>query len=116
MKNLSLYKKLESIKSRSAWSRGVQSYALELVESAEVELTPDNVKAVLLNGARDWSQYSYGGCSAIYDADIAERVCTPSELKKKEGGELQPNSRENWLDVQARALSQALRLINRNLK
>ena len=30
----------------------------------------------------------------IYDSDIAERLCTPSELKRKRGDELPPNSRE----------------------
>jgi hypothetical protein len=115
MKNLSLYKKLESIKSLSAWSRGVKTYALELVESAEKELTPENVKAELLNGAQNWKQFSEGGCSLIYDADIAERLCTPSDLKKKKGGDLQPNSRETWLDVQARALFQAFNLIRRSI-
>jgi hypothetical protein len=116
MKNLSLYNKIESIQSRSAWSRGVKSYALEMIERSETELTPENAKSALLNGARDWREYSYGGCADIYDADIAERLCTPSELKRKRGGDLQPSTRETWLDVQARALSQALRLINRNLK
>jgi hypothetical protein len=115
MKNISLYNKIESFKSRSAWGRGVQSYALELVESAEIELTPDNVKAVLLNGARDWKEYSFGGCADIYDSDIAERLCSPSELKKKKGGDLQPSSRESWLDVQARALFQSFNLIRRSL-
>jgi hypothetical protein len=115
MKNLSLYNKIESLKSRSAWGRGVNSYALELVESAENELNPDNVKAELLNGAQNWKQFSEGGCSLIYDADIAERLCSPSEIKKKKGGELQPNSRENWLDVQARALFQAFNLVRRSL-
>jgi hypothetical protein len=115
MKNISLYNKIESFKSRSAWGRGVQSYALELVESAEIELTPDNVKAVLLNGARDWKEYSFGGCADIYDSDIAERLCSPSELKKKKGGDLQPSSRETWLDVQARALFQSFNLVRRSL-
>jgi hypothetical protein len=114
--NTNLTNKLNATKARSAWERGVKDYALELVESAEVELTPENLKTTLLNGARDWSQYSYGGCSAIYDADIAERLCSPSELKKKKGGDLQPNTRETWLDVQARALFQAFNLINRLLK
>jgi hypothetical protein len=115
MKNLSLYNKIESIKTRSAWRRGVKSYALELVESAEIELTMENVKSELLNGAQDWKQYSYGGCADIYDADIAEQLCTPSELKRKRGGDLQPNSRESWLDVQARALFQAFNLIRRSI-
>lgn len=96
----------------SAWFKGVAIYADELRES----LADNNLPATkenLLNGARDWAQYSYGGCALIYDADIAERLCSPSELKRKKGGELQPNSRETWLDVQARALSQAARRVLR---
>jgi hypothetical protein len=114
--NTNITNKLNEKNPRSAWGKGVKDYALEMVESAEVELTPENAKATLLNGAKNWSQYSQGGCSAIYDADIAERLCTPSELKKKKGGDLQPNTRETWLDVQARALFQAFNLINRLLK
>lgn len=114
--NTTLTNKLNATKALSAWKKGVKDYALELVESAEIELTPENAKATLLNGAKDWTQYSFGGCSAIYDADIAERLCTPSELKKKKGGDLQPNTQETWLDVQARALSQAFNLIIRLLK
>ena len=114
--NNTITEKLNATKAVSAWKKGVKDYAIELVESAEIELTPENAKATLLNGAKDWTQYSQGGCSAIYDADIAEKLCAPSELKKKKGGDLQPNSRETWLDVQARALSQAFNLIIRNLK
>ena len=114
--NNTLTTKLNATNPRSTWKKGVKDYALEMVEFAEIELTPENLKATLLNGAKDWSQYSYGGCSAIYDADIAKRLYTPSELKKKKGGDLQPNTRENWLDVQARALFQAFNLINRLLK
>ena len=61
----------------------------------------------MLNGAQDWEQYSWGGSALIYDGDIAERLCCPSELKKTRNGERRPNSREEWLDVQARALYQA---------
>ena len=61
----------------------------------------------MLNGAKDWNQYSWGALSLIYDCDIAERLSAPSELKKTRGGERRPNSREEWLDVQARALQQA---------
>ena len=100
---------LESRKTRSAWSRGVNNYAIDLVDGLEdcVNIT----KEKLLNGARNWSEYSFGGCALIYDADIAEALCTPSELKAKRGGDLQPNSNETWLDVQARALFQASNLI-----
>ena len=49
----------------------------------------------------------------IYDEDIAKRVCTPSELKKTRNGERRPNSSEEWLDTQARALYQAASLVRR---
>jgi hypothetical protein len=97
---------------RSAWSRGVKTYALELLD----EIQEDYTAASLLNGAMNWSQYSSGGCALIYDTDIASRLFTPSELKRKNGGCLPPNSSETWLDVQARALSQAARLIAKNSK
>lgn len=101
---------------RSAWSRGVHAYAVELVESLDdsADLSNENLlNKGILNGADDWQQYSEGGCALIYDADIAERVCSPSELKRCKSGERAPNSRENWIDCQARALFQASRLVHR---
>ena len=100
---------LESRKARSAWSRGVKNYAIDLVD--ELDDCANLTKEKLLNGARNWTEYSFGGCAFIYDARIAEALCTPSELKAKRGGDLQPNSNETWLDVQARALFQASNLI-----
>ena len=113
---------IENKPTRSAWDNGVKVYASELLESLEEGInggyidgyidpadleSPALLKKALLNGAADWNQYSWGGCSLCYDCQIAERLCTPSEYKRKRGGELQPNSRETWLDVQARALYQA---------
>lgn len=109
---------IKSEKGRSAWDRGVAVYATMLLESFEGDDfvgSPADRKA-LLNGADNWRQYSYGGCALIYDSDIAETLCSPSELKKVKGGDRQPNSRESWLDVQARALYQAERLIVRIAK
>jgi len=101
---------------RSAWARGVHAYATEIVEGLEdgADLSNETLlRKALLNGADDWRQYSEGGCALIYDADIAERLCSPSELKRCKGGERQPNSRENWIDCQARALGQAAALVRR---
>lgn len=109
---------IETRKTRSAWSKGVNDFALDLLENIrdlngrEVE-TRKELETALLNGARNWSEYSWGGCSLIYNGDIAERLCSPSELKRCRGGEWRPNRREEWLDVQARALYQAFRLICR---
>ena len=111
MTKIELVKKIESMKNVSAWNKGVNVYALELLDddyiTDEMLETPLILKKALLNGADDWQQYSEGGCSLIYDGDIAERLCSPSELKKTRNGERNPNSRENWIDCQARALFQA---------
>lgn len=105
---------------RGAWEKGVTAYAFDLVgelkERAEYEgRNPEPGKECrewMLNGAVDWQQYSWGGSSLIYNGDIAARLCCPSELKKTRDGERRPNSREEWLDTQARALTQAARLVS----
>lgn len=107
---------MENRTDKSAWNRGVTLYARELladvVKSVEggycaAPQTRAEFCRVARNGAGTWYEYSYGACALVYDGDIAERLCTPSELKKKRGGELNPNSHETWLDVQTRALNQA---------
>lgn len=113
---------LEQRKDRSAWDRGVTAYAVDMlhqiadyykdgyISSDDLE-TWATAEAVALNGARDWSEYSWGGSALVYDGDIAAALCTPSELKKTRNGESRPNSHEEWLDVQARALHQAFRRV-----
>ena len=106
---------LETRKDRSAWDKGVTIYALELLEEYAERAAYEGRQAAntaefkewLKNGASDWDQYSWGGSSLIYNSDIAERLCCPSELKKTRNGERRPNSHEEWLDTQARALRQA---------
>ena len=99
---------LEKEKARSAWDKGVLIYAIEILDSmGDKEVTEKN----LLNGAKDWLQYSYGGCALVYDVDICHRLCTPSEIKKTRDGARRPNKKETWFDTQARALYQAARLI-----
>ena len=106
---------LETRKDRSAWNKGVTLYAWDLLdeiqertdyEHKEPETTAE-LKEYALNGAESWNQYSGGGSALIYNGDIAGRLCSPSELKKTRNGERRPNSREDWLDTQARALYQA---------
>ena len=100
---------------RSAWDRGVHAYAIELVEDLDDGADLSNevmLQKALLNGAQSWAQYSEGGCALCYNADIAERLCSPSELKRT-WGMLPPNNRETWIDCQARALWQAHKVIER---
>lgn len=106
---------------KSAWKKGVKQYAIELVETVQEAIeggwydpsdldAPKVLRKIMLNGATDWKEYSWGGSSLIYDGDIAERLCSPSELKNTRNGERRPNAVEQWLDVQARALYQASEL------
>ena len=118
---------LEQRKDRSAWGRGVNEYAVDMLQqitdyykdgyiSGEALENRTACQTAALNGARDWSEYSYGGSSLVYDGDIAAALCTPSELKKTRNGDRRPNSREEWLDVQARALYQAFRRVYSAIK
>lgn len=120
-----LQKAISESPARSAWARGVRQYASELVEEADSDWGLDFAEFVgmgasqrekrLLNGAQNWVEYSEGGSSLVYDSEVAERLCTPSELKRltlKSGLKDSPNPRENWLQCQGRALHQACILIN----
>jgi hypothetical protein len=112
--------RLEAVKTRSCWDRGVKGFALDLLESYENiceycehdgQPIPELNEETLLNGAADWRAYCYGGCTLIYDGDIAKNLCTPSELKRTDNGNKAPNDREGWQDVQARAYFQAYRML-----
>lgn len=110
---------LETRKDRSAWNKGVTLYAWDLLDEIQERTdyerrepeTVAELEEYALNGAESWDQYSWDGSALIYNGDIAERLCCPSELKKTRNGERRPNSREDWLDTQARALFQAFNRI-----
>lgn len=105
---------IAALKRRSTWDKGVQKYAVEILESyADLNVTSlvperEDLEKALLNGATDWYQYSEGGCALIYTADIVERLYTPSERRR---------FHKDWeyniefLKVQAEALDQAFCLI-----
>lgn len=111
--------RLEGIKTRSAWDKGVKEIAEGLLDSyeeivryrEESDPVPQLTEKIVLNGANDWKQYCYGGCAMIYDREIAETLCTPSELRRTDFGRKAPNARESWMDVQVRAHVQAWALI-----
>lgn len=98
----------------SKWQAGVNEYADELKSQFRENYGRQKItEEKLLNGAKDWKEYSWSGNSLIYNDDIAERLATPSELKRARGksgyvGSF-ANKNEQWLDVQSRALYQASR-------
>lgn len=111
--------RLAAFKARSAWVKGVKEIAENLLDKYEEivrdregsDPEPPLTEKTVLNGARSWEQYCYGGCAMIYDREIAETLCTPSELRRTDYGCKAPNSRETWMDVQVRAHVQAWLLI-----
>ena len=109
--------KLKAVKCRSAWIKGVKEYAYMLLDnifSHSDYKSITNCKSLheeLLDGEKNWHQFSWEGYALAYDEDIAKTLCSPSELKKCKNGMLRPNKKEQWLDVQARALFQAENLI-----
>lgn len=108
MKRQDIITALKNSNDRSAWDRGVTALALYILDGCGTdELGYTDAEKTLLKGARDWGQYSWGGSALVYDEDIARALCTPSELKRTSNGTRRPNAREEWLDVQARALYQA---------
>lgn len=98
---------ISALKPYGAWANARKTYALELLAALDGDYSP----AALLNGARTWKEYSEGGCSLIHDADICDRVSSPSEAARKKHGEIQPNPQESWMECQARCLTQAAALI-----
>ncbi len=129
VKELQDYVNNLKIKRPSKWAQAVKEDAVWLLgnfiewHGEDSAFSKDNVKE-LLNGADDWKQYSYGGSAYAYDSDIARHYCTESELKKSGlidygngfySNPNPPNSKESWLDVQARALYQASELIKKSV-
>lgn len=115
-----LYKSIEAAKcGKSKWENGVHFLALTIVGNYEANepgtaCELGELENTLLNGAANWSAYCYGGNLLIYDKEIAELLCSPSELRRctsKNGALKDPNRREIWMDVQARAAAQAWQLI-----
>ena len=128
MKKSEVLNAIRGIRARSTWQAGVKFYAEWLLDNyvEEVEycrnewlqknddsafVAPVLTEKLLLNGARDWRRYSEGGCALVSDFEICQTLATPSEQSRRRDGELPPNSRETWLDVQARALRQAAELL-----
>lgn len=123
MKKQEILNNLEKLTPRSAWNQAVLSDAVDLVQNLDCSEVPNSwaeLRALLLNGARNWQEYSYGGCALVYDEDIARHYCTNAELRKvtRADGTIsdRANAAETWLDVQARALSQAAILIRESAR
>ena len=81
MKFCELRKAVSDLQDCGKRGKIVKTYALEILDhykdlfqrDDDYNINHENVKQ-LLCGAKDWRQYSEGGCSLIYDGDIEERI------------------------------------------
>lgn len=118
-----LFKQIEQWKPRSAWDKGVKGLmfmlAYDAIEQRKTNIELDDLINIV-NRPQDLHEcarlLSYGGMLLIWDCEIAELLCTPSELRRNKHGELKPNRHENWCDVQARACYKALRRLQAIIK
>ena len=119
-----LRKLIEEIPNTSAYKRGIKKYTDELLDNLEemariykrLPKDENELEEWLLKGARNWEEYSYGGRSLKYNRQIAERLCTPSEFKRKDGGRIAPSRHDNWFNEQAKALNYACLRIKSKFK
>ena len=98
---------------RTYWSRGVASlirdYGEEVLQEHDGEIVSARDFFKLWNCGNDSLRDAvYAGSFDIWNYDIAKRLCTPSELKKSNEGMRNPNRCENWIDVEIRAMYQAM--------
>ncbi len=104
MKTNKIIEALHAYQPRSAWDKGVKQYALDLLDNyTEQYVNEPLTEKALLNGARNWEQYSNGRCALWANEDIANRLFSPSVANRR-------RDCDN-LQIQARALRQAWELI-----
>lgn len=117
MKAKEIIQKINQKKARSAWEKGLKIYAAELIQDMESagikDFDLDTVKKWNWNGAGNALIYSEGACSLVYEDDICNRLCPPSITRKHPSN---PNGKESWIEVQARALTQAMANIRQILR
>ena len=119
-----LRKLVEEIPNRSAYKRGIKKYTDELLDNLEemariykrLPKDENELESWLLKRAKNWGDYSYGGYSLKFSRQIAERLCTPSEFKRKDGGRLAPSRYKTWFDEQSEALCYACIRIKRKFR
>lgn len=100
LKNIAIVaNEVNNIKTRSAWAKGVKVYAKMHLENfayfcsydEDVEFNEETI----LNGAYSWQHWSESGLGLCDNQQIAETLCTPTELKLTKNGMKEPNKKES---------------------
>ena len=109
----SIHADIDRLKLRkSAWNNGLKQYMHNFIDYDNILFDKlvksknfDEFEQILLNGANNWTQHSWSGCSLCYNYDILERLYPASIIKRYQNCSM-VNGME-LLDIQAKALNQA---------
>lgn len=84
------------------YKRAILDYCYLLLSDFEdeEEFDKDYLEKKLLMGAENWHKYSYAGFAYSYNSQIAETICTPSELKRYDYGKKCPKKFSDWCAAQ----------------
>ena len=112
---------IENESYRTHWKRAVRDYALWIISKcAKKDITSykellNHVDAARMTDYALAKALSEGGCFEIRNADIAKRLCTPSQLKRvmHKDGTIRDLPDASWIDVQTHAIYQAIFLLKR---
>lgn len=104
--------KIYASSDNTRWNNGVCNYAVELLEGyisdngLSIWDDADRLKAMtedrLLNGAKDWDDFSRSGNSHIYHDDISMRLL---------GRKATAGQTRDWFGIQGKALEQAAEML-----
>lgn len=107
--------KIVDTPAHSAWDKGVKKFAVDLFKYIAADRDVVGIFCISAEDVPgydgDWWEFSFHGNRLVHDSDIAETLCTPSELKRKKGGALPPKRGRTWRDVQVQALEEAWCLV-----
>jgi len=105
---------LENLPASNHWTKGVKAYAIdmfeEIVNSGELVSVKNISEKDLLDGAKNWNEYSWHGRTVCYD-HIIRKILDPNDS----GEQARSTDGKAWLDVQAEALEQATKILLRTI-
>lgn len=113
---LKLINKVNTLKRRSKFGKGVKLYMLDILQNLK-ETKKDALnycEYYAFNGAEDAQTASIGGNFLVNDIDIMERLLTKSELKRYENSYIYHG--QTWLGLQTYAIYLAYKELYRMIK
>ena len=113
---LKLIDKVNTLKRRSKFGKGVKLYMLDILQNLK-ETKKDTLnycEYYAFNGAEDAQTASIGGNFLVNDIDIMERLLTKSEFKRYERSYIYHG--QTWLGLQTYAIYLAYKELYRMIK